>query len=1183
MVVALLAAFPTVVSSADAPAAAAVPAPLPGQGVMDATAPTGTQPYRRVPRPTSVPGPGTPAVRPEPAPTDKLAAAWNRGEISDDDYIRWSLQRIAQPERLPSRLRPAGALPESTGTTLGHALGLADRGSPATREWVKGMLTGTGTGTGPAGQPAGRQARPAASAAWVDCVTEDDPTFLFRKFDCQHRTATSPPIVVHYNIEGVSRRYDSDGTSTPLPGLPAVDRNSNGIPDRADEMIASFTIAMKRYQAWGYQIDGQQVLVYVGIDTNENPGIVFPTGGILQGTSIIMLPSDPGRTDPSRYTYLPRHELFHAFQYHYMTASHFSANVTPINWWMEATAEWATHQLYNETEPSAPGWADYAWNLNKFLGDPALGLNAHDGLGGGRQYGAFILPQYLTERTDFRFVLRTWQEMGDQLPVGAIRQVLEGYGRDLRTDLVGFALANYRLTGASGALSEYVGAADGYVDPHASGVWRNRLPMGRPTPAASRTLAWGRATSGGVPVAPGGVAYLEIEPARGQGQLRVRVDAPDAAGDTGLATFRYLLVTWDNWRSLTPRRWSGADVTTEDPTAQELVVDLDEGQVATLIAVRTDVRMRPGELVAKPVNWQAELISGRPAPPAGPNNALNAMWARHADRSGYAAMCDDWSGGDGTQSVLLPNGRRAWFFSDTYLGDGRLRPSFDKSILRNSIVIQRGLDPATATLDTVTGGNTCRERDNSLPLADRYAHSPVRSNVSGPDIGGEYYWSATGKVLGDNVVWFYLKGNGFAFKNSSMVVIPTRQLGGGVVNAVPMDLPAHSFHGVDNPIVWGSSLVDDPDGYTYVYGWAVVDANHNKKPFLARVPRPSLTNFGAWRFYTGGGRWSAEGGAAGQARVVPLDTPFTDPMYSVVTLNGRHWLVTLDPVSRRIVAYPSTTPWGFSTARVDLYSPPERLQQSPDFKLIYDLHVHAGLSRDDNTLVVSYNVNSTGVNIGCRPEIEYEPQLYRARFVNIAKAAFNPAAASAKAPAGAGALAAAPGRAAASDARGGRGTRVPSPAALAAVKAPSTPPAEATAKVTATAKARAAAEDRGYYNSWSFQRDIDRQNNHVGCPYLPAPTGLTSRVVNSWGWIELNWQAIGPDVGYKIYEYNVTKQQHRRRPWDWTFGPPRTIGVLDGYPDDRGSMYEWYLVPVNVWGQPESTSSNRTRSLLPIL
>jgi hypothetical protein len=75
---------------------------------------------------------------------------------------------------------------------------------------------------------------------------------------------------------------------------------------------------------------------------------------------------------------------------------------------------------------------------------------------------------------------------------------------------------------------------------------------------------------------------------------------------------------------------------------------------------------------------------------------LNNMWARHANRSGYATMCDDWSGGDGTQSVLLPNGRRAYFFSDTYLGDPTLRPTFDRSLLRNSIVVQEGTDPATA-------------------------------------------------------------------------------------------------------------------------------------------------------------------------------------------------------------------------------------------------------------------------------------------------------------------------------------------------------------------------------------------------------------------------------------------------------------------------------------------------------
>ena len=44
---------------------------------------------------------------------------------------------------------------------------------------------------------------------------------------------------------------------------------------------------------------------------------------------------------------------------------------------------------------------------------------------------------------------------------------------------------------------------------------------------------------------------------------------------------------------------------------------------------------------------------------------LTREFARYGDDAGRA---DDWTGGDGTHSVRLPDGRVLWLFSDTYLG-----------------------------------------------------------------------------------------------------------------------------------------------------------------------------------------------------------------------------------------------------------------------------------------------------------------------------------------------------------------------------------------------------------------------------------------------------------------------------------------------------------------------------------
>ncbi|MEV7805741.1 hypothetical protein AB0O28_22610 [Microbispora sp. NPDC088329] len=1111
-----------------------------------------------------------------------------------DDYLRYSLQRLSRPDELPQELKPDKKLPEAAGLALGYALSLADKASPETRTWVKERLEGTVT------PPTATAGASQAALAWGEC--DADYSWLDYRFDCRHTISTTPPIQVHYNIQGVSgywQQVKGESIWVALPGLPAVDQDGDKIPDAANTMSASLITASQKYRNWGYQVTGSVIDVYVGVDTFDNPGVTFQTGDMFNDHPIILMSHDPGASAGTSdwYTYLPRHELFHAFQYHYMSNWHFVAAVHEINWWMEATAEWATHQVYEQTGPTDAGSRQYARNVTAFLGKPQDAVNANDGLGGSRQYGAFVLAQYLIERTDFNFVLRTWQEMADRYPITAISNVLRGYGRDPSTELLGFAVANYRLTSPSSALSEFVGADDGYQDDDAYLAWQGILGRAgygsRPARASEKSMVWGSSASFSplntdLWLRPGGTQYYDFTPGgSGQGQLKVHVNAPDQHGTDSAAEFHYLLVVWDNLTSRNPLRWDRADAKgNDDPAEHDLSVPIKGGEVATLIVTRTDLSESAAVTIAQlqPVMWTASLTSGIVTTPAGPDTALNAMWARHADRTGYDTMCANWSGADGTQSVLLPSGRRAWFFSDTYLGDGALRPTFDKSILRNSIVVQDGANPATASLRTVTGGNTCRERDTSIPnAADRYAYSPVRSTTTGNDPAGEYYWSATGKVLGDNVVWFYLKGRNLEFLNSSMAIIPVSRLdSSSVVNVVPVDLPKHSYYGSNNPIIWGSSVVDDPDGKTYIYGWAVVDSSNRKKPFLARVPKAQLTDFNAWRFYKGSGQWTSDGGATGQAQAVPLNSAYTDPMYSVITLNGRYWLVTLDPTTHAMVAYPSTTRWGFSTSRVTLYTPPENVGQAPEFKLIYDLHVHKGLSTSGDSVVISYNVNSTGVNIGCRPEIDYVPKIYRARFVDVPTASFDPTAARAPvAPrtqagtSGAEALSNGP----ADDVRAGRGVRIPPPP----TGQPAAPAAAADSGPKIVTKAATVAADNGYYNSWDYQSDADRQKDHAGCPYIPAPTGLTGKIVNTaWGWVELNWNAVGPDVGYKIYEYNVTEKAKRKWPWDWSFGPPRTIGPLDAYPGDRGDVYEWYLVPVNIWQQNETSMSNKFQLRLPL-
>jgi hypothetical protein len=58
-----------------------------------------------------------------------------------------------------------------------------------------------------------------------------------------------------------------------------------------------------------------------------------------------------------------------------------------------------------------------------------------------------------------------------------------------------------------------------------------------------------------------------------------------------------------------------------------------------------------------------------------------------------------WTGGDGAQSVPLPNGDDAWLFGDTFLGTVGSEGSrpLTVPIVHNSIALQRGTEVVTFT------------------------------------------------------------------------------------------------------------------------------------------------------------------------------------------------------------------------------------------------------------------------------------------------------------------------------------------------------------------------------------------------------------------------------------------------------------------------------------------------------
>ncbi|MFI6881589.1 hypothetical protein [Streptosporangium canum] len=1139
-------------SSAPGAVAESAPTPSPTSTSPAPLIPDGApKPYVHIERPESETHRKLAARKPDFGPEDKISRAWAAGRISVDEYIRHSVERVFNPPAVPRELRSDKAFPEGAGLQLGYALSLADQATPETRAWIEAFLK-------PQRAPSPDPGRARAAAAWTECGGGDG-TWYGKPFACEHQVLTTKPIKIYYNIDGLVAGRD---------GVAAADANSNGIPDAIDVMARSFESAWKLYESWGYEgITGLTVNVYLGFDVNDNPGLTFPTGDLFQTGPLIFLKNDPaeqaGGYSPGRYEYLAYHELFHAFQYHYLPLDRLGWNVTSINWWMEATAEWATHQLYAKNNPTAAGWEFYASNLDLFYSTPDHALNEAQSVWSGtkRQYGLFPLVQYLTERTHVGFVLHTWERMSEELPAEAIKAVLEGYGRDVATELQGFALANYRLTSSSPNLSSFLPGKDGYVDGHAGGLWKNLVQGlgGRPKRSAERSLTWGGSVTDTVLTHPGGAAYLEFTaPPTGTGRVTVRLQR---SGGVGLgAKTRYLLVTWQDVAgkpSTTPLRWTRGEIDGGEPG--EVSVALKGGEIATLIVTRGDLVGDSGSAqsstYAQEYTWTASMaVEGG----VKENAALTNMFKNYGDNAG----CADWSGGDATQSVKLPSGKRAWFFSDTILGNPSKRPGgFETSFIRNSIVVQDN-----SSLRTITGGNTCKETDTSIDFWSRYAHTPVGQ--------GSQYWTGDAKVVGGEVAKFYYKGIGDEHTRGAYVRFPVSALESGtVVNRTPVALEDCSVQ-APYPIIWGTALVDQ-GGHTYIYGFES-KATFSKRVFLARANQNnSPTVQSQWEYYAGldgngDPRW-ADTCSSSQ----PL-MPMTEAGFSVSYINNQFWLVHhADPhvTPGAIVANPSRTPWGFTNNRVSLYSPPEA-HTNPNYYAIYEARVQPELSSDPNKIVIAYNVNTSAVNIGCRVRTDYYPDTYRPRFIDVPKTMFFSPTAFKASPTPVTSQAAPSRNAPAEGAAVGRG--IHPPAFTDTGRPPNAPPPPPDGKLPSAEETRAAAESSALApdNSW-YDNEVEPQRSNGGCPRLQdrKASGLTA-TVQPQGHVNLRWDDVGQGVWYWLWHRDATAGESWKKYELWNNKPEARVDPIGG-PWNHGHTFEWYVVPFSsTKGTIEGDKSN---------
>lgn len=84
---------------------------------------------------------------------------------------------------------------------------------------------------------------------------------------------------------------------------------------------------------------------------------------------------------------------------------------------------------------------------------------------------------------------------------------------------------------------------------------------------------------------------------------------------------------------------------------------------------------------------------------------------------------------------------------------------------------------------------------------------------------------------------------------------------------------------------------------------------------------------------------------------------------------------------------PSSTAWGFDSAQVDLYTPPET-QTNPKYAAVYGARVHQNILSDMGKVSISYTVSTSATNVTCWARGYYFPDNQYPRFVDVPTTAF---------------------------------------------------------------------------------------------------------------------------------------------------------------------------------------------------
>jgi hypothetical protein len=316
-----------------------------------------------------------------------------------------------------------------------------------------------------------------------------------------------------------------------------------------------------------------------------------------------------------------------------------------------------------------------------------------------------------------------------------------------------------------------------------------------------------------------------------------------------------------------------------------------------------------------------------------------------------------WLGGDGVYSIDLGQGRVLWLFSDSFIATSAANTRSQSTIVRNSLAIQTGYDPATASMrffwSETSNGPDAFFIDSNAP---------------------KWFWPAHGARIGNTLLIFLSEvqpssgGLGFAGSGWKAVAIDNPDATPDQWQVRALDAP-NQF-----ALVVGTSVLTVGD---YLYAYSHSDTQDGI--FLARIPltdaaQGTLTNL---EWYTGSIGWILQSRlsvapaalmANAQAEFNVYPNPPHTPFLEVQT----------DAFGAADLAYRTanapTGPWSGLRA---FYRPPEYNQSGI---MIYAAKMHPMLTGSGADVVVSYSTNNTDFNTLVQDTSLYYPRFVTARW-----------------------------------------------------------------------------------------------------------------------------------------------------------------------------------------------------------